>query len=106
MAAAGRMYPRDEAERRGDALTFTGDEPVPIGPPVAWVLSWRGRYFNLYGGYVPESLRRWGYVMWDEKRWNLLGAKGLIANKWVAVPELREEIRQMHRFYGWSEDQD
>jgi hypothetical protein len=41
-------------------------------PPFAWILMWRGKYSNLYGEYIPDLLRGWGYVMWDERRWNAI----------------------------------
>ncbi|RMD44030.1 hypothetical protein DV735_g1076, partial [Chaetothyriales sp. CBS 134920] len=54
---------RDEAEQRMDPLVFQGDTVPPMGPPFAWTVLWNGKYANLYGAYVPEPLRRWGYVM-------------------------------------------
>lgn len=88
---------RDEAERRRDPLNFVGDAIPPNGPPLAWVLLWGGKYANLYGGYVPESLQRWGYVVWDEPRW--LGARDLVAKQWETAPELVEAIKTA---FNWS----
>ncbi|KAK7420369.1 hypothetical protein QQX98_002792 [Neonectria punicea] len=48
----------DEAEQRRDPIEFVGDDMRPDGPPLAWVLLWGGKYANIYGEYVPESLRR------------------------------------------------
>ncbi|RYP13395.1 hypothetical protein DL767_010753 [Monosporascus sp. MG133] len=90
---------RDEAEQRRDPVDFVGDAVPPDGPPLAWVLLWGGKYANIYGEYVPESLRRWGYVMWDKRRWTDMGAKELIARQWETVPELAAEIEND---YNWS----
>ncbi|PKK47516.1 hypothetical protein CI102_9844 [Trichoderma harzianum] len=90
---------RDEAEQRQDPIRFTGDTVPPNGPPLAWVLLWGGKYANIYGEYVPESLRRWGYVIWDKIRWDSMEAKELIARQWEMEPELVEEIKID---IGWS----
>ncbi|KAL6835548.1 hypothetical protein V8C40DRAFT_234572 [Trichoderma camerunense] len=90
---------RDEAEQRQDPIRFTGDTVPPNGPPLAWVLLWGGKYANIYGEYVPESLRRWGYVIWDKIRWDSMEAKELIARQWEMEPELVEEIKMD---IGWS----
>ncbi|KXH49793.1 hypothetical protein CSIM01_03930 [Colletotrichum simmondsii] len=75
---------RDKLERAKTSMKFMGDNVPPLSPPLAWVLLWNGRYSNVFGGFVPEELRRWGYVMWDEQRWNEMGAgaKGLIREQW------------------------
>ena len=83
---------RDAAEQRRDQMDFAGDAVPPDEPPIAWVLLWGGKYANIYGEYVPELLRRWGYVMWDESRWSDVGAKELVAKQWETAPELVEEI--------------
>ncbi|KAI0205950.1 hypothetical protein F4808DRAFT_455447 [Astrocystis sublimbata] len=93
-------YPnsRDEAEQRRDILQFAGDAVPPDGPPVAWVQLWGGKYSNIYGDYVPESVRRWGYVMWDERRWiDMKSGKSLITSQWTA--DLATEIET---FYNWK----
>ncbi|KAI1747724.1 hypothetical protein F4782DRAFT_520157 [Xylaria castorea] len=84
---------RDEAERRRDPMHFVGDAVPPDGPPFAWVSLWGGKYSNIYGEYVPLPVRRWGYVMWDERRWADMGAdENLIARQWKTSPDLVEEI--------------
>ena len=83
---------RDEAEQRREPMLFVADDVPPNGPPAGWVLLWQGKYANIYGEYVPESLRLWGYVMWNEDRWVETGAKELIAMQWKTNPELVEEI--------------
>lgn len=74
-------------------VSFAGDAVPPDETPFAWgVLLLDGYYANIYGGYVPKPLRRWGHVVWDEHRWVVLGAKGLVTRLWNTVPELVEEI--------------
>ncbi|ROV98074.1 hypothetical protein VMCG_07011 [Cytospora schulzeri] len=76
-----------------DALVFVGDSVPPRGPPLAWVLVWEGKYVNIYGEYVPEPLKNWGWVFWDECRLVDIGVKELIASQWEAAPELLEEVK-------------
>lgn len=102
----------DLAEQRREPMPFVGDEDSPsppthavtaddalneaelsdqgtakmittCGPPLAWVLMWDGKYCNLYGDYVPDEFRQWGYVLWDERRWNAIhGARQLLLKTW------------------------
>jgi hypothetical protein len=46
------------------ALLFSGDG-APDAPPLAWTILWRETYSALYGHFIPDSLRRCGYVFWD-----------------------------------------
>lgn len=57
---------RDRAQQRRDAIPFKGDKENL--PPLAWVTLWEGTYRNLFGSYIPDSFRDWGYVMWDAGR--------------------------------------
>lgn len=75
------------------------DAVPPDDPPLAWVLLWGGRYANIYEGYVPESLKRWGYVTWDASRWTDMGAKGLVAMQWETALKL---VEQIEFDYNWS----
>lgn len=59
---------RDKLERAKTSMKFMGDNVPALSPPLAWVLLWNGQYSNVFGGFVPEELRRWDYVMWDEQR--------------------------------------
>lgn len=59
---------RDSAQDFRQKLPFDGDRLD--SPTLAWVIYWRGEYSNLIGIYVPEALRRWGFVMWDAARLN------------------------------------
>lgn len=83
---------RDAAEQRRDPVHLVGDAVPPEGPPLAWTFLWDGKYANVYGKYVPESVRRWGYIMWNEGRWSFAGAKELLAMQWEVAPELVEKI--------------
>ncbi|KAE8132867.1 hypothetical protein BDV38DRAFT_296563 [Aspergillus pseudotamarii] len=78
---------RDLRQERGDPLPFQGDE-VPetngVRPPLAWTLIWKGSYSNLYGYYVQDTIRRWGYVIWDATRLDRTGARELLARQWEA----------------------
>ncbi|KAL6405172.1 hypothetical protein AUP68_12016 [Ilyonectria robusta] len=76
-----------------DPMYFTGDEVSAEGPPLTWVVLWGGNYVNIHGGYVPEPLKLWGHVMWDECRWVDMGAKELVAMQWDLVPDLVQEIK-------------
>ncbi|KAK4237487.1 hypothetical protein C8A03DRAFT_44656 [Achaetomium macrosporum] len=68
------VYPSagDLAEARGEKLAFAGD--TKDGPPLAWVIGWRGRYTNVYGPVIPAPLKAWGHVFWDCRR--LVESKG------------------------------
>lgn len=82
-----RLSNRDQKQQRRDPLPFRGDgEPDAKGPrpPLAWTLIWRGTYSNLYGYYVQDVIRRWGYVMWDAARLESTGAKEVLARQWEA----------------------
>lgn len=65
-------------------------------PPIAWVRFWNGTYSNLIGTYLPDVLRRWGYVMWDASRLENSGAMEYI--------EL--EYRGLYGRRGTSEEED
>ena len=85
---------RDEVEARGDPIEFTGD--VPLGPPFGWALLWRGVYSNIYGKYVPDTVKEWGYVMWDRGRWDGLG--DLVWRQWETAEDL---VHQIESDFGW-----
>lgn len=84
---------RDDAELRRDPVEFTGD--AGQGPPFGWVLLWNGIYANIYGEYVPSAVQEWGYVMWDNRRWNEVGAgEDILLKEWKTVPWLVKTIEQ------------
>ena len=77
---------RDRAEQRRQVMLFAGDEAD--APPLAWTLLWGGRYSNLFGGYVPDELRRWGYIIWDARRIDVDGTKEYLKDLWASSPAL------------------
>ncbi|KAK4097055.1 hypothetical protein N658DRAFT_500929 [Parathielavia hyrcaniae] len=62
----------DAAQDRRDKISFGID--TPDLPSLAWVILWEGEASNLFGAYVPRTLARWGYVMWDAPRLQASGA--------------------------------
>ncbi|OTB00957.1 hypothetical protein M426DRAFT_323846 [Hypoxylon sp. CI-4A] len=76
------MSIRDIKEQRRDPLPFLGDEETL--PPLAWTIMWDNTYSNLYGHYVQDIIRRWGYVMWDKIRIETMGARDLLLQQWKA----------------------
>ena len=92
---------REEADRRKDPMEFVGDTD---GPPLGWVLVCFGTYRNIYGRFMPVTVRRWGYVMWDENRWVELGAKHLVQQQWEKVVTLTQNIEEQHDWsFQWPE---
>ncbi|PYI09540.1 hypothetical protein BO78DRAFT_459039 [Aspergillus sclerotiicarbonarius CBS 121057] len=75
---------RDSREERRDPLPFQGDGVDDVHPPLAWTLIWRGTYSNLFGYYMEEPMRRWGYVMCDAARLERSGAKEVLKRQWEA----------------------
>lgn len=94
----GDLNDRDRAEEKGQAMMFAGDDAG--APPVAWTLLWGGRYSNLFGGYVPDELRRWGYVIWDARRIDVDGTKRYLRDLWASSPALKLVCRH----WEWMAD--
>lgn len=72
---------RDRKPRRRDPLPFQGDvetDPEGVYPPLAWTVLWGGTYSNLYGYYVGDDIRCWGYVIWDGSRFERMGAEAVL----------------------------
>lgn len=101
LSAEAQIDRRDEQDYTPNAqdaaegvelLPFQGDNVPPTGPPLAWVLLWRGRYVNIYGGYIPVPLKEYGWVVWDECRLDSVGVRRLIAGQWSTTPDLVELI--------------
>jgi len=55
---------RDRKQEHRAPFPFLGDGE-PDMPPLAWTIIWNGTYSNLYGWYISDEMRRWGYVFWD-----------------------------------------
>ena len=49
---------------------------------MAWVLLWNGTYSNLFGWYIPDELRRWGYVFWDAATLQEVGGVEELKREW------------------------
>ncbi|KAJ5662748.1 hypothetical protein N7462_011674 [Penicillium macrosclerotiorum] len=76
---------QDLKEEERVPLPFEGDKvpnAVKSYPPLAWTLIWQGTYSNLYGYYVPDTMRRWGYIMWNKSRLEETGALEVLARQW------------------------
>ncbi|KAJ4301857.1 hypothetical protein N0V90_003953 [Kalmusia sp. IMI 367209] len=62
--------------------------PVPSGresveaAPLAWTTIWSGTYSSVYRFFVPDQMRRWGYVFWDAERLEESGICGLFKEEW------------------------
>lgn len=84
--AAQRRRHRDDAGSRGDNqkrpdhMPFLGDNE--LCPPLAWTMLWNESYSKLHGEYIPDEIRRWGYVMWDAARLERVGAARLLERQW------------------------
>ncbi|KAK4234785.1 hypothetical protein C8A03DRAFT_37412 [Achaetomium macrosporum] len=88
-----QLSERDLKQQARDPLPFMGDlEPDTHGscPPLAWTLIWKGTYSNLYGEYLDDDMRRWGYVMWDAARLKTEGGKDLLLRQWGSEWDPRE----------------
>lgn len=70
-----------------------GREPLPFkgdglrtweegGPPFAWTRIWGGTYSILFGYFLPVSIHRWGYVLWDAARLERTGASEVLMRQW------------------------
>lgn len=77
---------KDRAEERRQVMPFIGDDASAA--PLAWTLLWGGRFSNLFGEYVPDELRQWGYVLWDAHRIDVEGTKGYLKKLWASSPAL------------------
>ncbi|KAK3715605.1 hypothetical protein LTR37_007093 [Vermiconidia calcicola] len=72
---------RDRLQEARAELPFRGDGEVDA-PPLAWTLMWDGTYSNLYGHYISDGMRRWGYVFWDAATMESKGADELLRRQW------------------------
>ncbi|KAH7171617.1 hypothetical protein DER46DRAFT_592456 [Fusarium sp. MPI-SDFR-AT-0072] len=70
----------DLAQDNREKMAFNGDDED--SPPLAWVTFWNGQYSNLYGDFLPRSLREWGYIMWDRNRLVNADALALVDQEW------------------------
>ncbi|KAI9167824.1 hypothetical protein HJFPF1_03963 [Paramyrothecium foliicola] len=75
---------RDVLQEVRSPFPFRGDDD-PRAPPLAWTLIWRGTYSNLYGCYIPDEMRRWGYVFWDAARLESTAGKEILEVQWAEL---------------------
>lgn len=67
-------------EARGDRAKFTKERED--GPPLPWVIMWRGTWRETFGAELPEALKMRGYVFWDCKRLVKSGGKDKLVSIW------------------------
>ncbi|OAQ67123.1 hypothetical protein VFPPC_08569 [Pochonia chlamydosporia 170] len=80
-----KISPRDKKQFRREPLPFMGEnDSLRLLPPLAWTVIWHGTYSNLFGHYVQDAIRRWGYVMWDAVRMARTNAKEVLMRQWKA----------------------
>ena len=60
---------------------FRGDGE-PDAPSLAWTMIWDGTYSDLYGWYISDDLRRWGYVFWDGETLERTGGARVLMRQW------------------------
>lgn len=77
-----RLHPTDQdlKQKRRDPLPFQGNNEELS--PLAWTLIWQGTYSNLFGWYLKDDLRSWGYIMWNAARLERTGAKEVLHRQW------------------------
>lgn len=73
---------QDRMEEQRVVFPFRGDSDEPDAPPLAWTILWCDTYSNLYGWYIPDKMRRWGYVFWDAARLESSGGKKVLEDQW------------------------
>jgi hypothetical protein len=76
-------YPseRDRMQEQRVPFPFRGDSE-PDAPPLAWTMMWCDTYSNLYGWYIPEEMRYWGYIFWDAATLECTGGKEVLQRQW------------------------
>ncbi|KAK3896920.1 hypothetical protein C8A05DRAFT_20213 [Staphylotrichum tortipilum] len=70
----------DRREADWESLPFSGDKED--GPPLAWVIIWRGTFSNTYGEVISSAVRDWGYILWDSRRLVRSGGKRELQKAW------------------------
>lgn len=69
---------RDKLQDERAPCSFSGDIDERMKPPAAWAVIWGDTYSNLVGWYIPDKIRRWGYVFWDAPRIESIGGRELL----------------------------
>lgn len=80
-----RPTDRDRLQDERSPLPFRGDDFD--GPPISWTIIWRETYSNLYGYFLPDELRQWGYVFWDAATLETVGGRQALKAQWEAYSE-------------------
>lgn len=73
---------------------FQGDVDLRY-PPLAWTLIWKGTYSNLYGHYIPDDVRRCGFIFWDASTLECSGGSNALMRQWEQEWEdedLRDDV--------------
>ncbi|RSL53624.1 hypothetical protein CEP53_007694 [Fusarium sp. AF-6] len=70
---------RDQMEADRVPLVFVRDEINR--PPRAWTMIWGDTYSNIYGATIPDELRDWGYVFWDEATLERVGGVKMLRSQ-------------------------
>lgn len=73
-----RPSDKDELQAARQALPFRGDFVAVDAPPLAWTYLWRDTYSSLYGYFLSDSIRSWGYVFWDASTLEEVDGKGML----------------------------
>lgn len=73
---------RDRMQQERAPFPFRGDSDLDT-PPLAWTIIWDNTYSNLYGWYISDEIRRWGYVFWDAVRLEHTGGKEVLKQQWA-----------------------
>lgn len=71
---------RDRMQDERAPFPFRGDSED--APPLAWTTIWGDTYSNLYGCYVSDEMRSWGYVFWDAATLEKTGGKRALEIQW------------------------
>lgn len=69
-------------EQMQDTLYIFQGYGEPNAPPLAWTTIWGGTYSELYGWYISDEMRRWGYVFWDAERLKRTGGIEVLMRQW------------------------
>ncbi|KAI3317542.1 hypothetical protein HD806DRAFT_514904 [Xylariaceae sp. AK1471] len=72
---------RDQKEQERVSFPFRGDAE-PDAPPLSWTMIWGDTYCNLYGWFISDEMRRWGYIFWDAVTLERTGGKEVLKRQW------------------------
>ncbi len=81
MRRQGEPSERVRMQDRRVPFPFRGDGELDA-PPLAWTVVWGGTYSNLYGRYLPDGMRQWGYVFWDAATLERARGREILKRQW------------------------